>query len=117
MKLTGSDHDLTFKYKYESSAGKGVNVYVIGIFFSPHDPIHLRSLYPTDTGIFIQHPAFEGRASWGKTFGGYPDADGNGHGTHCAGTAVSTPYGVAKAAHVIAVKVLSDQGSGSNSDV
>ena len=34
MKLTGSDHDLNFKYKYESSAGHGVNVYVIGMFLS-----------------------------------------------------------------------------------
>ncbi|KAF9641933.1 subtilisin-like protein [Thelephora ganbajun] len=39
------------------------------------------------------------------------------HGTHTAGTAVSGPYGVAKAAHVFAVKVLSDSGSGSWSDV
>jgi len=108
---------LNFTYKYDSSAGKGVNVYVIGM--SPFFPnlTHLHLPYPTDTGIFTEHPAFEGRASWGKTFGGYEDKDGNGHGTHCAGTAVSGPYGVAKAAHVIAVKVLSDEGSGSNSDV
>jgi len=99
VKLTGNDHDLNFKYKYESSAGKGVNVYVI------------------DTGIFIKHPAFQGRAFWGKTFGPYKDADGNGHGTHCAGTVISGPYGVAKASHVIAVKVLSDAGSGNISDV
>ena len=71
----------------------------------------------TDTGIYIDHPDFEGRASWGKTFGGYDDKDGNGHGTHCAGTAVSNHYGVAKAAKVIAVKVLSDSGSGAISDV
>jgi len=98
VKLTGSDSALNFKYTYDSS-GKGANVYVI------------------DTGIFIKHPAFQGRASWGKTFGPYKDADGNGHGTHCAGTIISGPYGVAKSSHVIAVKVLSDQGSGSNSDV
>ena len=35
MKLTGNDHDLNFKYKYEGSAGKGVDVYVIGTFLSP----------------------------------------------------------------------------------
>jgi len=51
------------------------------------------------------------------TFGGYPDQDGDGHGTHCAGTAVSGPYGVAKSANVIAVKVLADDGSGQNSDM
>jgi hypothetical protein len=42
---------------------------------------------------------------------------GNGHGTHCAGTASGTRYGVAKAASLIAVKVLSDQGSGAVSDI
>lgn len=45
------------------------------------------------------------------------DADGNGHGTHCAGTIASKSYGVAKKAHVIAVKVLGSNGSGTNSDV
>ena len=115
--MTGNDHDLNFTYKYVSSAGRGVNVYIIGIVFPPHDLTHLHSPYPIDTGIYIQHPAFDGRASWGKTFGGYKNADGNGHGTHCAGTAVSKPYGVAKASHVIAVKVLNDKGSGNTSDV
>lgn len=38
-------------------------------------------------------------------------------GTHCAGTIASRRYGVAKAAHVIAVKVLGSNGSGSMSDV
>ena len=45
------------------------------------------------------------------------DEDGNGHGTHCAGTIASNKYGVAKAANVIAVKVLGSNGSGSMSDV
>lgn len=45
------------------------------------------------------------------------DADGNGHGTHCAGTIASARYGVAKDAHLIAVKVLGSSGSGSMSDV
>ena len=40
-----------------------------------------------------------------------------GHGTHCAGTAVSKKYGVAKAAKVIAVKVMGDRGLGCNSDM
>ena len=83
----------------------------------PHNKTYHRLLYSTDTGIYVDHPAFEGRASWGKTFGPYEDKDGNGHGTHCAGTAVSGPYGVAKASKVIAVKVLGDNGSGSWSDM
>ena len=45
------------------------------------------------------------------------DEDGNGHGTHCAGTVASRKYGVAKAAKVIAVKVLGSNGSGTMSDV
>jgi len=98
-KLTGSDTALDYKYKYENATGNGATVYII------------------DTGILTTHPAFEGRASWGKTFGGYEDKDGNGHGTHCAGTAVSKPYGVSKSSKVVAVKVLSDKGRGNNSDI
>ena len=80
--------------------GEGVNVYVI------------------DTGINIDHVEFEGRASWGKTIPRNDvDEDGNGHGTHCAGTIASRAYGVAKAATVTAVKVLGSNGSGSMSDV
>ena len=45
------------------------------------------------------------------------DKDGNGHGTHCAGTIASRKYGVAKAANLVAVKVLGSNGSGSMSDV
>lgn len=43
--------------------------------------------------------------------------DGHGHGTHCAGTAAGKTYGVAKNANLIAVKVLSDNGSGLTSDI
>ncbi|KAI0077290.1 serine protease [Panus rudis PR-1116 ss-1] len=93
---TGS---LTFTYKYDSAAGAGVDVYVV------------------DTGIFTSHSQFGGRARWGATFGGYANADGNGHGTHVAGTVGSNQYGVAKSVSLIAVKVLSDQGSGSVSDI
>lgn len=88
------------KYEYESDGGSGVDVYVI------------------DTGINTKHVEFEGRASWGKTIPlNDVDEDGNGHGTHCAGTIASRKYGVAKAANVIAVKVLGSNGSGTMSDV
>ncbi|PBK68418.1 hypothetical protein ARMSODRAFT_1019560 [Armillaria solidipes] len=33
---------------------------------------------------YTAHSIFGGRASWGATFGGYANADGNGHGTHVA---------------------------------
>lgn len=75
-------------------------------------------MYIIDTGINVDHVEFGGRASWGKTIPQNDvDEDGNGHGTHCAGTIASAKYGVAKAAHVIAVKVLGSNGSGTMSDV
>ncbi|KAG0699460.1 peptidase S8/S53 domain-containing protein [Suillus ampliporus] len=88
------------KYLYDSEGGEGVDVYVI------------------DTGINVAHTQFEGRASWGKTVPSNDvDEDGNGHGTHCAGTIASRKYGVAKKANVIAVKVLGSNGSGTMADV
>ena len=88
------------KYLYDKRGGEGVDVYVI------------------DTGINTEHVEFEGRASWGKTIPQNDvDEDGNGHGTHCAGTIASAKYGVAKAANVIAVNVLGSNGSGTMSDV
>ncbi|KAG5639868.1 hypothetical protein DXG03_002741, partial [Asterophora parasitica] len=94
-RLTNQNADaLTFSYTYDDSAGAGVDVYVV------------------DTGVYTGHSTFGGRARWGATFGGYPDADGNGHGTHVAGTVGGSQYGVAKAVSIIAVKVLGDDGSG-----
>jgi cerevisin len=69
-----------------------------------------------DTGVNTAHVDFGGRARWGGTFGGYKNADGHGHGTHIAGTIAGTRYGVAKAASIIAVKVLDDNNRGWNSD-
>jgi cerevisin len=75
-------------------------------------------VYVIDTGINVDHSEFGGRASWGTTIPqNEVDQDGNGHGTHCAGTIASRRYGVAKKAKVIAVKVLGSNGSGSMSDV
>ena len=88
------------KYVYQGDGGEGVTAYVI------------------DTGINIKHVEFEGRARWGKTMPQNDvDEDGNGHGTHCAGTIGSRKYGVAKKAELVAVKVLGSGGSGSMSDV
>ncbi|KAF8597651.1 serine protease [Ceratobasidium sp. AG-I] len=85
--------------KVRATCGENVDVYVI------------------DTGIYLGHTCFGGRASWGATFGGYANADGNGHGTHLAATAICPAYGGSSQAHAIAVKVLSDSGSGAVSDV
>ena len=64
----------------------------------------------------MEHQDFGGRAKWGFAFDNEA-VDGNGHGTHCAGTAASTTLGVAKNANIIAVKVLGADGSGSNSAI
>jgi subtilisin family serine protease len=84
----------TSSYTYDSTAGAGTCVYVI------------------DTGIYTAHPEFEGRASFLANFAGDgQNSDGNGHGTHCAGTVGSKSYGVAKKATLFAVKVLDASGS------
>ncbi|KAJ1920296.1 proteinase B [Mycoemilia scoparia] len=88
-------------YVYNPDGGEGVTAYVV------------------DTGINTKHVDFESRASWGKTFAQdeIGDEDGNGHGTHVAGTIAGKRYGVAKKAKVVAVKVLGANGSGSTSGV
>ncbi|KAG6887423.1 hypothetical protein C0995_015488, partial [Termitomyces sp. Mi166 len=88
-----------FTFNYYPSAGQGVDIYVI------------------DSGVYVNHTDFGGRARWGKTFGGYPDIDGHGHGTHCAAIAAGTTYGVAKHANIIAVKVIDERLHGWVSDM
>ena len=74
--------------------------------------------YVADTGIDIDHDDFGGRAVWGYTAGEIPtDGDGNGHGTHCAGTIGSNSYGLAKGVELVAVKVLRDSGFGSTNGI
>jgi len=71
-------------------------------------------VYVADTGILTTHQDFGGRATFGVNYStDTSNADGNGHGTHCAGTIGGTTYGVAKATRLVAVKVLSSAGSGS----
>jgi len=75
--------------------------------------------YCIDTGIRFTHTEFGGRAVTGYdaiTIGGTA-ADGNGHGTHTAGTIGGATYGVAKGVRLIAVRVLDNSGSGSYSQV
>ncbi|QOV35431.1 S8 family peptidase [Streptomyces ferrugineus] len=88
-------------YTWPESAGAGVTVYVI------------------DTGIRVSHKDFGGRASHGWDFVGNDRvaSDGNGHGTHVAGTIAGKKYGVAKKAKVVAVRVLDNAGGGTTSDV
>lgn len=91
---------LSSSYNY-TSTGSGVNVYVI------------------DTGVRISHSTFGGRAKNGYDFvdGDAVAQDGNGHGTHVAGTIAGGTYGVAKGATVYGVRVLDDAGSGTTAGV
>ncbi|KAI1281430.1 subtilisin-like protease PR1K [Xylaria sp. FL0933] len=86
-------------YTYDDSAGEGVCAYVV------------------DTGIDVDHPDFEGRATFASNQVDSDNTDGNGHGTHVAGTIGSKTYGVAKKVNLYAVKVLGADGSGTNAGV
>ncbi|KAI0477246.1 subtilisin-like protein [Xylariaceae sp. FL0804] len=96
-RISHTDSDST--YVYDSSAGEDTCAYII------------------DTGIYVDHNDFDGRATWLANYADNDDSDGNGHGTHVAGTVGSTTYGVAKKTNLYAVKVLDAAGSGTNSGV
>jgi serine protease len=99
----------TYTYDYTTGAsGANIDAYII------------------DTGIYCENNDFVNKKTGTCTFGyssvtniiGQVDeTDGNGHGTHCAGTVGGEQWGAAKEANLIAVKVLSDRGSGSSSGV
>jgi subtilisin family serine protease len=88
------------QYSFDAE-GAGVNVYVV------------------DTGLLLSHSEFSGRvpASWNAINDGNGVNDCNGHGTHVAGTAAGTTYGVARKANIIPVRTLECDGSGWSSTV
>ncbi|MEU0302508.1 S8 family peptidase [Streptomyces sp. NPDC006175] len=88
-------------YTYPDAGGGDVTAYVI------------------DTGVRVTHNDFEGRATSGfDAVDNDDDADdGNGHGTHVAGTIAGASHGVAKKAKIVAVRVLDDAGSGTTEQV
>jgi len=81
------------------------------------------TIFVLDTGVRVSHMDFSGRAlpALDVSSGAPVECDGDsscagdlqGHGTHCAGTAAGNTFGVAPSAKLQAIKVLSDQGSGS----
>ena len=87
--------------------GKGVNIAIL------------------DTGFNLGHPDFADRVIKSESFiEGEKVEDLNGHGTHCTGIAAGSSnkssgvrYGVAKEANIYIGKVLSNQGSGSDSSI
>jgi len=100
----GSDPALAvLPYYYGSTGGQGVTSYII------------------DTGIRPTHSDFGGRAQCLFDATTTPTRntcnDGNGHGTHVAGTIGGNIYGVAKGTALVGVQVLSASGSGTNAGV
>jgi subtilisin family serine protease len=76
-------------------------------------------IYILDTGIRTTHNDFGGRAIHGRdAVDNDNDAtDCHGHGTHVAGTAGGSSFGVAKGATLVAVRVLSCTGSGTTTQI
>jgi subtilisin family serine protease len=87
------------KFFSYSGTGSGVKAYVI------------------DTGV-TAHSDFGNRLASGWYATQYGSSiDGNGHGTHVAGTIAGTTWGVAKSATIVPVRVLGVDGGGYSSDV
>ncbi|BGP16318.1 hypothetical protein JCM10213v2_004320 [Rhodosporidiobolus nylandii] len=85
-------------YFFNSTAGQGVDIYIL------------------DTGVFVNHLQFAGRAKVGGNIG-LGILDGNGHGTFCASVAAGNTYGVSKKANIVSIKTFTDSGGGTASNV
>lgn len=72
--------------------------------------------YVMDTFVDTNHPEFESRAEQGAPFENGSGVN-QGHGTHVAGIIASRTFGIARGAKIIAVRILSDSGTGSMSNV
>lgn len=76
-------------------------------------------VYVVDTGVVSQHTEFSDRVQPGFSAiaDGYGTEDCNWHGTHVAGTAAGSGYGVAPQAQIVPVRVLGCDGTGTWSQV
>ncbi|ONF74369.1 S8 family serine peptidase [Amycolatopsis keratiniphila] len=92
---------LNGSYTYPSNGGQGVNIYVM------------------DSGINAAHTDFTGRIGAGYDFvdGDSTPQDCHGHGTHVAGSAAGSRYGVAKKATIVPLRVLNCSGSAYDDDL
>ncbi|CAE6444076.1 unnamed protein product [Rhizoctonia solani] len=91
---------LNYVYEYDSSAGQGVDIYIL------------------DSGVYSNHTDFANRVEHSPVFARYTTTgDVFGHGSHVAGIAAGTRFGVAKQARIIDVKVITDTGRGFASDI
>lgn len=92
-----TDLPLDQSYSYSTAAGAGTTIYII------------------DSGINAAHAEFTGRLLSGvdEVGDGNGTNDCDGHGTHVAGTAGGTTYGIAKLATLVPVRVLDCAGGGS----
>ncbi|MFC3168883.1 S8 family peptidase [Paracoccus fontiphilus] len=78
-----------------------------------------------DTGFDLDHPDFQGRTIVHQSFVPGEDVmDGQGHGTHCIGTAAGPRgganlprYGIATEAEIYVGKVLNNRGVGTETDI
>ncbi|GLS24811.1 S8 family peptidase [Marinibactrum halimedae] len=100
-RIDQEDLPLNSEYEYNYT-GDGIDMYII------------------DTGILASHSDFGGRVSSGRDFvgdGRRATEDCNGHGTHVAGTAGGTTWGVAKEVDLIPVRVIGCGNSAPNSNI
>jgi subtilisin family serine protease len=80
------------------------------------------NVWVLDTGCRCTHQQLTGRCTEVRSYFPAQPTDGNGHGTHCAGTVAGMWEGTYSCGYAIntkiwCIKVLSNAGSGSNADI
>lgn len=88
---------------FPSGTGSGVRIYIV------------------DTGVEAKHPEFGRRVSSRLGYSAFPRQIPNGacnpHGTHVAGTAAGSQYGVAPSSTIVSIRVMNCDGEGNLSDI